>query len=385
MTVSLDDLRVAVVHEWVNAYAGSEQVFEALAGVFPTADLFALSRDPSIQLELRGRAVKTTWLDRPVLRTRRGLTLAAMPSAWWALGHGTYDLVITSHHAFAHANRLAGPSGVHLAYVHSPARYLWSPEIDGRGGSGLLAPARAVLKTVDRRASRRVNGYAANSTAVAQRIRRYWDRDSRVIYPPVRVEYFSGRPPAHPNRDYVLGFGRWIPYKKLHLVIEAADVAGLPVKIAGRGPDARRIHAAAEAATVPVEIIESPDDEQLRSLYAHARCLVFPTFEDFGIVPVEAQAAGTPVVALAEGGALDTIIPGVTGVLTQDTSPRELAQAIRDCSTLSAEDCQRNAQRFGRRAFELAVREWTVAHLEESRRQERHTPRAGSSEAGKGL
>ncbi len=359
----LNGRRIAVVHEWVNAYAGSEQVFEALARIFPTADLFALSRNPAIELDLGERAVRTTWLDRPVLRDRRGLTLPAMPSAWWGLGRGDYDVVLSSHHAFAHANRLAAAHGVHLAYVHSPARYLWSPEIDARGGSSLLTPARAVLRAVDRRASARVTDYAANSSAVAERIRRFWDREARVIHPPVRVEYFGERASEEPSRDYVFGFGRWIPYKNLHLVIEAAGIAGIPVKIAGRGPDARRIRAAEAAASVPVEIIESPDDERLRSLYANARCLVFPTVEDFGIVPVEAQAAGTPVVAPAAGGALDTVRNGVTGVLTQDSSPGELARGILGCSTLSGEECRRNAQRFGRRRFEQAILDWTVGHL----------------------
>ncbi len=362
----LNGHRIAVVHEWVDAYAGSEQVFEALARIFPTADLFALSRTPGIDLDLGGRAVRTTSLDRRVLRDRRGLTLAAMPVAWWALGRRDYDVVISSHHAFAHANRLVASNGVHLAYVHSPARYLWSPEIDARGGSRLLAPARGVLRAVDRRASARVTGYAANSSAVAERIRRFWDREARVIHPPVRVEYYGSRLPQQPSRDYVLGFGRWIPYKNLHLVIEAADIAGLPVKIAGRGPDAQRIRAAAAAASVSVEIIESPDDERLRTLYANARCLVFPTVEDFGIVPVEAQAAGTPVVAPAAGGALDTVTDGVTGVLTKDSSPGELARGIVEASTLSGKACRRNAERFGRHRFEEAILDWTLGHLARS-------------------
>lgn len=360
---ALAGARIAVVHEWVDAYAGSEQVFEALARTFPDADLFALTQEPDVALDLGGRSVRTTFLDRPALRGRRSLTLPIMPAAWFALGVGDYDVVISSHHAFAHANRLVKKGGVHLSYVHSPARYVWTPEVDARGAAPLLAPARAALRAVDRRAAQRVTSYAANSSAVAERIRRHWGRNSRVIHPPVRVEFFAQRPAQEPERTTVLGFGRWIPYKNLHKVVEAADLAGLPVTIAGRGPDASRIRAAAARAQVPVSIVESPDDETLRSLYRQAVCLVFPTVEDFGIVPVEAQAAGTPVVAPAAGGALDTVVDRVTGILTPDDEPRTLAAAIRESVGLSAEACSANAARFSLRRFEHEVLDWTAQAL----------------------
>jgi glycosyltransferase involved in cell wall biosynthesis len=350
--------RVAVVHEWIASYAGSEQVFEAIAGTFPQADLYALSRVPSVQLDLAGRSVRTTILDRAHLRDRRSLTLPFMPVAWRALGRDNYDVVISSHHAFAHSNRLARPGGIHLSYVHSPARYVWSPEIDDRGASILLAPARSLLRVADRRASARVTDYAANSSAVAGRIRAFWHREARIIHPPVRVEFFGEHPHPDPSRSYVLGVGRWVPYKNLHMVIQAADIAGVPVKIAGRGPDASRIRAAAAAARVPVEIVESPDDDHLRDLYAQALCVVFPTVEDFGIVPVEAQAAGTPVVALSAGGALDTVVDGSTGALVSDCSPVELARGIVRCRTLAAVDCRENAQRFNLGRFQQEILAW---------------------------
>ena len=356
--------RVAAVHEWIASHAGSEQVFEAIAATFPDADLFALSREPAVDLELGGRAVTTTLLDRPQLRNRRPLTLPLMPAAWRALGSGRYDVVISSHHAFAHANRLTRPGGIHLSYVHTPARYIWSPEIDARGASGALAPARSLLRVVDRRASARVTDYAANSSAVAARIRAFWQREARVIHPPVRVEFFGADVARDTDRSYVLGVGRWVPYKNLHLVIQAADIAGLPVKIAGRGPDAGRIRAAAAAARVPVEIVESPDDNHLRELYAGALCLVFPTVEDFGIVPVEAQAAGTPVVALAAGGALDTVIDASTGALVAGSSPDQLADGIRRCSELNSGDCRRNAARFTRKKFQQEILAWTDEHVD---------------------
>jgi len=352
-------VRIAAVHEWVGGYDGSEQVFEAIANLFPQADLFALTRDPKIHLDVGGRPITTTFLDRPNLRDRRGVTLPLMPLAWRALGKRDYDLAISSHHAFAHANRLAA-HGTHLCYVHTPARYVWSPEIDERGAKPWMAPARAALRSVDRRISHRVDSYAANSIAVQRRIAQHWGREARVIHPPVRVEYFSQARPADPTRDYVLGFGRWVGYKQLDKVIRVAERAGLPVKIAGRGPERKRLELAASAAAVPVELIESPDDEQLRSLYQNAWCLVFPTVEDFGMVPVEALAAGTPVIAVADGGALDTIEDGKTGLLAGSDDERELAQLVAQAASLNADDCSAAAQRFSLERFRAAILAWVA-------------------------
>jgi len=319
-----------------------------------------LSREPDVSLRTGGRPIATTWLDKPSLRRRRSVTLPAMPLAWRSLRPTDYDAVISSHHAFAHANRLAR-KGVHLSYVYSPARYVWSPEIDKRGHGSHLALARALLKRVDGHASRRVDGYAAISQEVARRITQYWDRDAEVIHPPVRVDYFgTSNLDTEPDGDYVLGVGRWIPYKNLHLVIDAASAAGLPVKIAGRGPDRSRIEASARAARVPVELIESPSDDQLRKLYRNAAVLVFPTFEDFGIVPVEAQAAGTPVVALARGGALDTVVDGKSGVLTESVDIAELAAAIEVAVSLNSDDCVSSARRFGFDVFQTKILDWAA-------------------------
>ena len=348
---------MAIVHEWVDAYAGSEQVFEALALTFPEADLYALSQVPHVHLNTGGRPIRTTMLDRPSLRERRNATLPLMPLAWRRLGAGGYDLVLSSHHAFAHANRLCG-DGTHLCYVHSPARYVWSPEIDGRGDKWYLGPARAALKGVDRRASRGVTGYAANSRTVADRIARFWGREAVVIPPPVRVDFFGACADAPPTRDYLLGVGRWISYKNLHLVAEVADRLDMPAKIAGRGPDKERILAAARAARVPVEVIEAPTDDALRTLYRNAACLLFPTVEDFGMVPVEAQAAGAPIVALPHGGALDTVTEGVSGTFAADASVDALAEAARAAMPLAGEGPRKNAGQFSFDVFRTSVSAW---------------------------
>ncbi|HVT66060.1 MAG TPA: glycosyltransferase [Mycobacteriales bacterium] len=350
--------RIAVVHEWIDARDGSVKTFEQIAGAFPDADLYALTRDPAVDVETAGRPIRTTWLDRPGVRDRRGVTLPLMPLAWRTQRPLTpYDVVISSHHAFAQTNRLAR-DGTHLVYVHSPARYVWTPELDGRGSNPLLSPARLVLRSVDRRSVRHVDGYAANSTAVAERIERFWGRRSTVIAPPVDTTFYGIPATRAPTRDFILGAGRWVPYKNLHLVIAVADRLGLPVKIAGQGPERERLQAAATRARVPVELIENPTDEQLRDLYRNAAALVFPTIEDFGIVPVEAQAAGTPVAAVGIGGARDTIVDGETGTLAPSLDVEDLVVATAATMGLAAEPCRANAARFTAERFRAQIASW---------------------------
>jgi glycosyltransferase involved in cell wall biosynthesis len=177
----------------------------------------------------------------------------------------------------------------------------------------------------------------------------------------VRVEFFSSTfGTGRDDSGYILGVGRWIPYKNLHLIAAVASALDIPAKIVGTGPERARILAAANAASVPVEVIERPSDERLRALYQGAGVLVFPTVEDFGIVPVEAQAAGTPVVALRAGGALDSVIDGSTGVLVDSPNISELAAGVRRAEGLSSGACRENAARFSCDAFAAKIRSWTA-------------------------
>lgn len=350
----------AVVHEWVESRAGSEQVFEALAALWPDADLYALSRVPSVQLDLGGRRVRTTFLDARLTRGRRALTLPLMPLAWRAVGRDRYDLVISSHHAFAASNRLAG-NGRHLVYVHSPARYVWTPGIDGRGSGRALAPARRALRAVDRRAMGRATSMAANSQAVAARVLAFWGRRSRVIHPPVDVDYFSVRslsPSLQLPEQFLLALGRFVPYKNHEVVIEVAQQCRLPVVVAGRGPLAARLRERARLASVPVVVLDGPDRSQVRELLQRAAALVFPVEEDFGLVPVEAMAAGTPVVALGRGGASETVLDGRTGALVQEHRVDAYAAAVARALTCGPDDCRDRAQAFGANRFRTEVLSW---------------------------
>lgn len=320
--------RVAVVHERFTEYAGSERVVEQLLEVWPHADVFApLADAKALPPGLGDRTVRTS----PLQRLYRGggqyaHLLPLLPLAMRRFDLRGYDLVATSHHAFA--NRVRVPTSTRLlSYVHSPARWMWEPsmraEEAGRLGSAGLAAFAATQRSPDRAAAQRVDTMLANSTAVAERAERWWGRTARVVHPPVDTEYY--RPdPAVQREDFFLLAGRLVPYKRPHVAAAAAARAGVRLVVAGDGRFRRQVEQAGGGA---VELLGRVSDAELRSLYQRCRALVMPGVEDFGIVPVEAQACGAPVVALAAGGVLDTVVRGVTGVL-YDEDPADPAAGL---------------------------------------------------------
>ena len=350
--------RVALVHEWLQSRSGSEKTFEQMAEAFPEADLFALTENASVDFHF-DRSVQTTALQRSqMLSNRRDLSLPLMPLVWKALGSRQYDVVVTSSHAFARF--FPAPGAVHLSYVYTPLRYAWLPGIDGRGSSRILGPARSALRSVDRRSVPKVHAFAAISNVVRERIEQFYGRSATVIFPPVDLDYFGA---AHgtSREEFVLGVSRWIPYKRLDLVIRAAELAGVPAVLAGGGPLRTELEEQARNASVPVRLIHDPTNEQLRHLYRSAAALVFPAEEDFGIVPVEAQAAGAPVVALRAGGALDTVLDGISGVLVDTQTPEDFAVGIQHALNLAASDWTHHLDQFSAVSFREAIRAWVLA------------------------
>lgn len=356
---------MALAHEWLDARAGSEKAFEALAAIFPDADLYALTDTLGDGFHSGGRPVTTTAIARiPGLRNRRDLALPLMPLAWKTVTRQSYDVVITSSHACVKGFRPAR-TAVHLCYCYTPMRYVWEPS-DRRSGVhrlGALGP-RAALRNWDRRSAHWVDSFAAISTAVQHRIDRCYGRRSRVIHPPVDTEFFSPSPldadrAASPRGPFLLACSRFVPYKRLDLAILAADAVGLPIIVAGRGPGEPALRALAETVSVPVTFEVGPTDERLRELYRSAEAFVFPALEDFGIVAVEAQACGTPVVALAQGGTADTVVDGRTGALVAAQTTGLFAEGVeRALATRNSAACVQNADLFSMKAFETRVRDW---------------------------
>ena len=359
--------RLALAHEWLDARAGSEKTFEALAGLYPEADLFALTDTMGSGFDAGGRLVTTTFIDRiPPLRDRRALALPLMPLAWRTVTRRRYDVVISSSHACVKGFR-PGRDALHLCYCHAPMRYVWDRN-DRRSGLHRLAGLgpRAALRGWDRRSSGWVDSFAANSTAVRDRIDRCYGRLSRVIHPPVDTEFYSPRPPGDPGDagpfpagPFVLACSRFIAYKRLDLAILAAERVGLPVVVAGHGPAESSLRALGERVRVPVTFEVAPSDVRLRELYRSAAAFVFPALEDFGIVAVEAQACGTPVVALSEGGTLDTVVDGATGALVGGQDVESFAKGLERALEIDApQACVAHAAAFSRSRFEARVRAW---------------------------
>ncbi len=352
--------RMAVLNEWFEAIGGAERTLLATLAAFPEARSYVLWRDQGCSLP---ESTRDSWLARTPLRGHKALTLPMIPLVWRSQTRTRYDVVLSLSHSLNHAARFPlREGGVHLSYVHTPARYLHAPHIDARRTGSPHRMAVGAMKRLERAMSRHVTAYAANSQEVRSRIERVWGRRARVINPPVRTDFFTPAPHAAPigEREYLLGVGRWVGYKRFDLMIEIADRLCLPLVLAGGGPMEVQLRRLAARASVPVRFEVRVGDDRVRELMRHARALLFPCQEDFGITPVEAQACGTPVVGLRRGGLLETVIDGSTGVLVDEVDPRVLADAVRRAERLDGAAARANAVRFGERRFVREMRAWVA-------------------------
>ena len=323
--------RVALVHYWLVNMRGGERVLEALCDLFPDADLFTvvLDRD-ALSAKLAARSITTSFVDRlPFAKRLYKSYLPLMPLALEQLDLSGYDLVISSESGPA-KYVIPPPTARHVCYVHSPMRYLWDHYHEYRREAGplnrLAMPLLASrLRVQDVVSAARVDAFVANSNHVASRIERYWRRDATVVHPPVDVDAFRPAPPDELG-DFYLWAGELVGYKRPDVAIEAAVRLGRPLKVIGDGPSLSRLRA--RHAGADVEFLGRVDFDALRRHMARCRALLFPGEEDFGMVPVEVMASGRPVIALGRGGALDTVIDGVTGTLYPDPGVDGLVAAI---------------------------------------------------------
>jgi glycosyltransferase involved in cell wall biosynthesis len=357
-------VKVALVHDWLTGMRGGERCLEVFCELLPDADLFTLLHVPgTVAPIIERRRIVTSFIQRlPSAATRYRHYLPLFPAAMARFDFSAYDLVVSLSHCAAKAAR-ARPGARHLCYCFTPMRYVWDLYEDYVGAGALarvaLPPVAAALRRWDRRTSRRVDRFVAISRFVADRIQRCYGRAADVIYPPVDVQRFEIAPDGD---DFYLVVSALVPYKRVDLAVQAATRLGRRLLVVGTGPEERRLRAMAGAG---VEFLGWRGDEEVAGLYARCRALLFPGVEDFGITPLEAMAAGRPVIALAAGGALETVIPAdhgatpPTGVLFERQSVEAMMAAIRafeaDAERFDGKALRAHAEGFDRPLFKRRV------------------------------
>jgi glycosyltransferase involved in cell wall biosynthesis len=348
--------RVAVAHDWLTIPGGSEQVVMELLEMFPAAEIFTSIYEASAWPPIiTNRPIHSSFLQRvPGATHLYPKLLPLMTRAFRAFDLKGFDLVLSSSHACAKNVRV--PAGtLHVCYCHTPMRYAWEEgflegEV-GRAARLAAGPVLAHLRRQDLAGAAGPDAFLANSEHVAARIERYYGRGATVVHPPVDVERFL--PLARAPEDYYLVFGRVVPYKRVDLAVRACARLGRRLKVAGDGRAMDSVRALARSHDGAIELLGRVQDERRDALLRGARALLFPGEEDFGIVPVEAQAAGVPVIAYGVGGARESVRDGRTGVLFDEQTPASLAAAIERFEGLSLEDSElrANAAGFGRERF----------------------------------
>lgn len=362
-------MKVAVVHEWLDNYAGSERVLEQILYLYPDADLFAVCDflSDNDRFFIQGKKARTTFIQRlPFAKKHFRNYLALMPLAIEQLDLSSYNLIISCSHAVS-KGVITGPNQLHVSYVHSPIRYAWDLQHQylketglNRGLKGLLV--RYVLHKIrnwDFRAAAGVDVYISNSNYIGKRIRKFYRRESTTIYPPVNISDFTLK---EDKEDFYFTASRLVPYKKVDLIVNAFNkMPDKKLVVIGDGSEMKRIRAIAND---NIELLGYQSFEVLRDYMQRSKAFVFAAEEDFGIVPVEAQACGTPVIAFGQGGALETVIglesPYPTGVFFNTQTVDDLINTVNvfelEYERFSPKNCRQNAVRFSPERFREELR-----------------------------
>jgi glycosyltransferase involved in cell wall biosynthesis len=363
--------RIALVHDWLTGMRGGEKVLEVLCERFPHAEIFTLLHVPgSVSPTIERLPIHTSFAQRlPGVGRHYRSYLPFFPFAIERLRLEGFDFVLSTSHCCA-KSVIRPQDAVHLCYCFTPMRYAWD-QFDayfGRAQVGILRhlalrPILGWLRSWDRRTAGRPDRYVAISHYVAGRIGRYYNREAEVVYPPVDTAFFT--PGISGPEPFALVVSALAPYKRVDVAIRACQIANVPLKIVGTGPERPALERLAGPST---EFLGWLSDEDVRDFYRRASVVLLPGEEDFGIVPLEAQACGRPVVAIARGGALETVVPGETGILVDDVGADALAEGIQRCLRLPYDPrrIRQHAERFSRERFgdtmEALVRETWQTH-----------------------
>ena len=349
-------MKLALVHDWLTGMRGGEKALEVVCERFPEAELFTLLHvRGSVSPIIERRPIHTSFVQTlPGARRHYRSYLPLFPTAIEQFSFDRFDRVLSLSHCVAKS--VVTPGGMpHLCYCFTPMRYAWDqfdayfgPDRIGRAGSAVMRPVMARMARWDRETANRPDRYVAISHYVAGRIGRYYNRVASVVYPPVDTDFY--RPDDTAPESFALIVSALVPYKRIDLAIEACSLADVPLKIVGDGPERATLERVAGGRA---EFLGRLSNEDVRALYRRARVVLLPGEEDFGIVPLEAHACGRPVVALKRGGSLETVVPGTTGVLVDDTSVEAFASGIGDANNTHFDigTIRAHAETFGRERF----------------------------------
>lgn len=349
-------MKVALVHDHLVQDGGAEKVLRVLQEMYPDAPTFTLLYDPDgVHPVFRSADIRTSFIQRlPLAKRKYQWYLAFMPMATESYNLMDYDVVISSSSAFA-KGVLTSPKTLHVCYCHTPTRYLWTDTHSyiqelriPRFVKWMIAPTLSRLRGWDRLAADRVDDFIANSVTVKDRIRKYYRRESTVIYPPVELSKFT--PKTKAGGSYFLTGGRLVSYKRFDITIKAFNRLGIPLVVFGSGPELKQLKAIAKK---HITFTGYVDDAKQAELYRGARAFINPQVEDFGITPIESMACGTPVIAFAQGGALETIIDGKTGLFFHEQRWEEVSDLVirfKD-EQFDPQKIHQHAQRFDTNTF----------------------------------
>ncbi len=369
MEKSFENLKVALVHDWLNGMRGGEKVLEVFCGLFPKSDIFTLLYEPGqLSPEIEKHSIRTSFIDElPFKKTKYRNYLPLFPTAIELFNLKGYDLILSTSHSVA-KGVITPPDTLHISYVHTPMRYVWDMYHEYFSGERLgflskrLIPLFAnYLRMWDAISSSRVDWFIANSGHVAGRIRKFYGRDSVVIHPPVDTSVFSI---VEQQDDYYLIVSALVPYKKVDLAVEAFNRMQKKLLVIGEGPERERLE---KMAGPTIEFKDWQPHEKLAGYYQRCRALIFPGEEDFGIVPVEAMACGRPVIAYGRGGALETIISNEnsaekkkTGLFFRKQEVGDLIEAVGSSEKMEWDSAfiAAHAQNFDREIFKSKIEEF---------------------------
>ena len=324
-------MKVAIVQEWLTNLGGSERVTLSLHEMFPDAPIFTSIYNPeNLPSSFKDLDVRTSFLQRiPFVKKKHQITFPIMPRAFESFDFCEFDLVISVNHSCS-KGIITSSQTLHICYCCTPTRYLWSNYHEYLRESNFnflinkfIPRLTNKLRLWDRVAAERVDKYICISNYVAKRIKKYYKKDSAVVYPPVYTRFFQ---PSDKIDDYYLIVGRLIPYKKVDIVIRAFNDLGLPLKIIGTGPEYNKLR---KIAKPNIEFLNNLKDREMKEYYSKARAFIAPQEEDFGITPIEAMASGRPVIAYNKGGLKETVVEGITGTFFNMQSPQCLIDTIK--------------------------------------------------------